>query len=192
MRNDGIHMPELPEPTLDELERLAEAIGERADGFELDMPDGSVARGYRAPGIHGTLPEGWRVYDIMECDSERWTPYPGYEDVAEADREDGENGRYETSLVIDDNPGPTSSTRATRSSPDTTCPAWTGSSTRDTAAMTASSCPTTSHVSPRPPCPSWSPPGRSRRSDDKDKRISIYVCAYPLIGFRSRSWSSCG
>lgn len=106
MRNDGIHMPELPEPTLDELERLAEAIGERADGFELDMPDGSVARGYRAPGIHGTLPEGWRVYDIMECDSERWTPYPGYEDVAEADREDGENGRYETSLVIDDNPGP--------------------------------------------------------------------------------------
>ena len=86
MRNDGIHMPELPEPTLDELERLAEAIGERADGFELDMPDGSVARGYRAPGIHGTLPEGWRVYDIMECDSERWTPYPGYEDVAEADR----------------------------------------------------------------------------------------------------------
>ena len=79
---------------------------ERADGFELDMPDGSVARGYRAPGIHGTLPEGWRVYDIMECDSERWTPYPGYEDVAEADREDGENGRYETSLVIDDNPGP--------------------------------------------------------------------------------------
>ena len=79
--------------------------GEVADG-ELDMPDGSVARGYRAPGIHGTLPEGWRVYDIMECDSERWTPYPGYEDVAEADREDGENGRYETSLVIDDNPGP--------------------------------------------------------------------------------------
>ena len=62
--------------------------------------------GYRAPGIHGTLPEGWRVYDIMECDSERWTPYPGYEDVAEADREDGENGCYETSLVIDDNPGP--------------------------------------------------------------------------------------
>ena len=54
MRNDGIHMPELPESTLDELERLAEAIGERADGFELDMPDGSVARGYRAPGIHGT------------------------------------------------------------------------------------------------------------------------------------------
>ena len=51
MRNDGIHMPELSEPTLDELERLAEAIGERADGFELDMPDGSVARGYRAPGI---------------------------------------------------------------------------------------------------------------------------------------------
>lgn len=106
MKNDGIHMPELPEPTVDELERLAEAIGERADGFELDMPDGSVARGYRAPGIHGILPEGWRVYDIMECDSERWTPYPGYEDVAEADREDGENGRYETSLVIDDNPGP--------------------------------------------------------------------------------------
>ena len=126
MKNDGIHMPELPEPTVDELERLAEAIGERADGFELDMPDGSVARGYRAPevrrismhilvsnddgyrapGIHGTLPEGWRVYDIMECDSERWTPYPGYEDVAEADREDRENGRYETSLVIDDNPGP--------------------------------------------------------------------------------------
>lgn len=106
MRNDGIHMPELSEPTLDELERLAEAIGERADGFELDMPDGSVARGYRAPGIHGILPEGWRVYDIMECDSERWTPYPGYEDVAEADREDGENGRYETSLVIDDNPAP--------------------------------------------------------------------------------------
>lgn len=102
MKNDGIHMPELSEPTLDELERLAEAIGERADGFELDMPDGSVARGYRAPGIHGTLPEGWRVYDIMECDSERWTPYPGYED----EREDGENGRYETSLVIDDNPGP--------------------------------------------------------------------------------------
>ena len=29
MKNDGIHMPELPEPTLDELERLAEAIGER-------------------------------------------------------------------------------------------------------------------------------------------------------------------
>ena len=86
MKNDGIHMPELPEPTVDELERLAEAIGERADGFELDMPDGSVARGYRAPGIHGILPEGWRVYDIMECDSERWTPYPGYEDVAEADR----------------------------------------------------------------------------------------------------------
>lgn len=26
--------------------------------------------------------------------------------MAEADREDGENGRYETSLVIDDNPGP--------------------------------------------------------------------------------------
>lgn len=25
MRNDGIHMPELSEPTLDELERLAEA-----------------------------------------------------------------------------------------------------------------------------------------------------------------------
>lgn len=45
MRNDGIHMPELSEPTLDELERLAEAIGERADGFELDMPDGSVALG---------------------------------------------------------------------------------------------------------------------------------------------------
>ena len=72
---------------MDELERLAEAIGEGRQ-FELDMPDGSVARGYRAPGIHGTLPEGWRVYDIMECDSERWTPYPGYEDVAEADRED--------------------------------------------------------------------------------------------------------
>lgn len=192
MRNDGIHMPELPEPTVDELERLAEAIGERADGFELDMPDGSVARGYRAPGIHGTLPEGWRVYDIMECDSERWTPYPGYEDVAEADREDGENGRYETSLVIDDNPGPHFVDQGDPFVTRHDLSAWTGSSTRDTAAMTASSCPTTSRVSPRPPCPSWSPPGRSRRSDDKDKRISIYVCAYPLIGFRSRSWSSCG
>ena len=48
MRNDGIHMPELPEPTVDELERLAEAIGERADGFEQDKPDGSGARGSRA------------------------------------------------------------------------------------------------------------------------------------------------
>ena len=25
MKNDGIHMPELPEPTVDELERLAES-----------------------------------------------------------------------------------------------------------------------------------------------------------------------
>ena len=62
MRNDGIHMPELSEPTLDELERLAEAIGERADGFELDMPDGSVARGYRAPGI---------PVNVQMCDIER-------------------------------------------------------------------------------------------------------------------------
>lgn len=106
MRNDGIHMPELPEPTLDELERLAEAIGERADGFELDMPDGSTVHGYRTPGIHGRLPEGWRAYDIMECDSERWTPYPGYENIDEDERVDGENGRYQTSLVVDDNPGP--------------------------------------------------------------------------------------
>lgn len=101
-----VHMPDLLDPTLDELELLAESIGEKADGFELDMPDGSTARGYRTPGVHGPLPDGWHVYDIMECDSDRWTPYPRYEDIDEDEREDGENGRYETSLAVDDNPGP--------------------------------------------------------------------------------------
>ncbi len=105
-QEEDIHMPDPPEPTLDELETLAQAIGERSDGFELDMPDGSTVHGYRTPGIHGRLPEGWRAYDIMECDSERWTPYPGYENIDEDERVDGENGRYQTSLVIDDNPGP--------------------------------------------------------------------------------------
>ena len=94
------------EPTLDELERLADAIGGNADGFELDMPDGSTVRGYRAPAVLGPLPEGWRAYYVLECENDHWIPYPGHEDIAEDEREDGENGRYGTSLVIDDSPGP--------------------------------------------------------------------------------------
>ena len=94
------------EPTLDELERLADAIGGNADGFELDMPDGSTVRGYREPAVLWPTPEGWRASYVMEGAEENWGPSPGNEDIAEDEREDGENGRYGTSLVIDDSPGP--------------------------------------------------------------------------------------
>lgn len=88
------------------LKELARAVGLDAEGCTLILPDGTEVHGYRPETIRGGLPDGWRAYDIMECDDERWHAYPGFEDLDEDEREDGVNGRYETVLAIDTTPGP--------------------------------------------------------------------------------------